>query len=80
VRDGLREAREDRDAVGCAVEQSAGVRARMAAVDHAEDVVLLGMADQSVGRLSVLLAELSLAVDDRCRTDRKHRERGRRGV
>ena len=41
-----------------------GIDAGSAAVDDAEDLVALGVADQAVGGLAVLLAELAFAVDD----------------
>ena len=64
VGDGLGQARQHGDAVGHAVEHGPGVGAGMPAVDDAQDLVLLGVPDQSVGGLAVLLAELALAVDD----------------
>ena len=76
VRDGLGQAGEHRDAVGGAVEDLAGVGAGLPAVDDAEDLVLLGVADQPVGGLAVLLAELALAVDDGRAAHREGRGHG----
>ena len=73
VRDGLGERRQHRDAVGGAVEELPGIDAGLAAVDDAEDLVLLRVPDQAVGGLAVLLAELALAVDDRGGTSRAAR-------
>ncbi len=78
VNDGFCESREDRDAVGETIEQRPGVRAGMTAVDDAEDVIFLGVADQTVGRLAILLAELGFAVDDRGGANRQVRGRGMR--
>src|SRR5690606_32282050 len=71
--DRLGQTREDRDAIAAAVQDHAGVSAGMVTVDHAQDVVLLRRADQSVGRLAVLAAELALAVYDGGGADRKRR-------
>ena len=64
VGDGLGQVGEHGDAVGGAVQDLAGVGAGVPAVEDAEDLVLLGVPDQPVGGLAVLLTELAFAVDD----------------
>ena len=65
--DRVREIGADRDPVRDVVEVLAGVESRLRAVDHREDLVLLGVAHQTVGGLAVGGAEVRLAVDDRGR-------------
>ena len=60
----VREVGADRDAVRDVVEVLAGVGSRLRAVDHREDLVLLGVAHQAVGGLAVGGAEERLGVDD----------------
>src|SRR3546814_2277362 len=66
MRDGFAQAGQHRDAVCDPVQQHARVRPGVTAVDDVEDVVPLGVPDEAVGGLAVLLTELALAVDD-CR-------------
>ena len=61
---GLIEVGADRDVVRLAAEDLAGVEAGLRAVEHGHDLVALGVADEAVGGLAVLLAEVGLAVDD----------------
>ena len=62
--EGVGEVAADRDAVGYAVEDRAGVEAGVGAVDDREDLVPLGVADEAVGGLAVAGPEVGLAVDD----------------
>ena len=71
MRDGLGERRQHRDAVRGAIEELPGIDSGPEAVDDTEDLVLLRVPDQAVGGLTVLLAELALAVDDRGGTSRE---------
>ena len=63
-RDRVREVGADRDPVRRVVEHRAGVEPGLRAVDHREDLVLLGVAHQAVGGLAVDGAEVRFAVDD----------------
>ena len=71
MRDALGERRQHRDAIRGAVEEFPGIDSGPETVDDTEDLVLFRVPDQAVGGLTVLLAELALAVDDRGGTSRQ---------
>ena len=64
VTDRGRQIGDDRNPVRDAVKHDTGIRPRTRAVDHAEDPILLGVADEPVGGLAVLPPEVAFAVDD----------------